>query len=259
MLPGNVNVADCKAPAQCDHVAWLAATAGRKQPRARAARLLVGGGHAEGEVQEELDGGHDDRRVGVREPVVQQVHDVVHLLLIARAVDRDRLQHLTLRPLRELLRRRLTSEPQTWLASWMGVQWVRLRGRAGRHACASGGGRGGLRGKGAMRGPMKLMSVPDNLQARFLGNCSSCPSLSICPMTYLLYGQEADSIQAGMGSQPESSFIRRSNMLTADKRHVKQGGMILDKHHSNITTFPAKPSQASCRRQMEAELNLDSV
>ena len=39
----------------------------------------MGGGEGEGEVEEELDGGHDDRGVAVRQPVVQHVHQVVHL------------------------------------------------------------------------------------------------------------------------------------------------------------------------------------
>ena len=61
------------------------------------------GRHGEGEVQEELDGGHDDGRVAVQQAVVQDVHDVEHLLLAGRAVARHRLQHLALRPLREVL------------------------------------------------------------------------------------------------------------------------------------------------------------
>ena len=43
--------------------------------------LLMGGRHGQREVQEELDGGHDDGRVGVSQPIIQQVHDVIHLLL----------------------------------------------------------------------------------------------------------------------------------------------------------------------------------
>lgn len=63
------------------------------------ARLLVGWGQGEGEVQEEFDGGHDHSRVGVQQPVVQHVHDVIHLLLAAGPVRADHLQHLALRPL----------------------------------------------------------------------------------------------------------------------------------------------------------------
>ena len=62
------------------------------------------GRHGEGEVQEELDGGHDDGRVAVQQAVVQDVHYVEHLLLAGRAVAGHRLQHLALRPLREVLR-----------------------------------------------------------------------------------------------------------------------------------------------------------
>ena len=61
--------------------------------------LLVRGRHGEGEVQEELDGGHDDGGVAVQQAVVQDVHDVEHLLLGGRAVAGHRLQHLALRPL----------------------------------------------------------------------------------------------------------------------------------------------------------------
>lgn len=59
------------------------------------------------------------RGVGRGQPVVQSVHDVVHLLLAARRVVRHKLQHLALCPLREVLRRRKAGSPSHY-----------------RHACA---------------------------------------------------------------------------------------------------------------------------
>lgn len=55
--------------------------------------------HAEGVMEEHLHSGHDDSRVGVAEPVIQDVHEVIHLLLSSWSVVRCKLQHLTLRPL----------------------------------------------------------------------------------------------------------------------------------------------------------------
>ena len=45
------------------------------------ANLLVSGRHRESVVQEQLDSGHYDSGVGVAEPVVQHIHEVIHLLL----------------------------------------------------------------------------------------------------------------------------------------------------------------------------------
>ena len=70
------------------------------------AHLLVCGRHAEREVQEDLDRGHDHSGVAVAEPVIQHIHDIVHLLLPGGAVMADKLQHLALCPLREVLHSR---------------------------------------------------------------------------------------------------------------------------------------------------------
>ena len=55
--------------------------------------------HAQGVMEEHFHSGHDDSRVGVAEPVIQDVHEVINLLLSRWPVVRGKLQHLTLRPL----------------------------------------------------------------------------------------------------------------------------------------------------------------
>jgi hypothetical protein len=68
--------------------------------------LLVVVRHGQRQVEEHLDGGQHHRGVGRRQPVVQRVHDVVHLLLGAGLEVAHKLQHLALRPLRKVLRGR---------------------------------------------------------------------------------------------------------------------------------------------------------
>lgn len=61
--------------------------------------LLMSCRHAEGIVEEHLDSGHDHSRVGVTEPVIQDIHKVINLLLPRGPVVAGKLQNLTLRPL----------------------------------------------------------------------------------------------------------------------------------------------------------------
>ena len=73
------------------------------------------GRHGQREVQEQLHGGHDHGGVGVQQAVIQHIHDVVHLLLIGGLVARDRLQHLVLRPIREVLPGKTSAQSKpTW-------------------------------------------------------------------------------------------------------------------------------------------------
>ena len=65
--------------------------------------LLMRCRHGESVVQEHLDSGHDHSRVGVAEPVIQHIHEVIHLLLIRGSVMGGKLQNLALSPFRELL------------------------------------------------------------------------------------------------------------------------------------------------------------
>ncbi len=60
--------------------------------------LLMGGWHAECVVQEHLDCSHDHSRVGVAEPVIQNVHEVIHFLLIRGPVVGGELKNLALSP-----------------------------------------------------------------------------------------------------------------------------------------------------------------
>ena len=81
------------------------------------AHLLVCGRHAECEVQEDLNRGHDHSRVAVAEAVIQHIHDIVHLLLPCGAVVANKLQHLALCPLRKVLH----SRGQAWMQAAGGM------------------------------------------------------------------------------------------------------------------------------------------
>ena len=59
--------------------------------------------HAQSVVQEHLDSCHDHSRVGVAEPVIQNIHEVIHFLLPCGPVVTGKLQNLTLRPFRKVL------------------------------------------------------------------------------------------------------------------------------------------------------------
>lgn len=61
--------------------------------------LLMSCRHAQGVMEEHFHGGHHDCRVGVAEPVIQDIHEVIHLLLSGWPIVRGKLQHLTLCPL----------------------------------------------------------------------------------------------------------------------------------------------------------------
>mmetsp|Transcript_36724 Transcript_36724/g.79500 ORF Transcript_36724/g.79500 Transcript_36724/m.79500 type:complete len:378 (+) Transcript_36724:1490-2623(+) len=65
--------------------------------------LLVDVRNGHREVQEDPNGGEHQRRVGMLEPVLENVHDVEGLVAVLRPVHGDELQQRALRPLAELL------------------------------------------------------------------------------------------------------------------------------------------------------------
>lgn len=65
--------------------------------------LLVIVGHGECEVEEHLHGGQHHRTIRGAQPVVQGIHDVIHLLLALWDISAHEVQNLALCPLRELL------------------------------------------------------------------------------------------------------------------------------------------------------------